>query len=129
MSSHLTRRRAVGIVAAAALAVGGYKGVELSADPVGDKDCGPVTPTSPTQTAADESTLPWRLKGGTVNDVSCLSRTAVHGVVAVKSEADVAKALAYARDHNLNVSAFGARHSMGGQAFAPNGVVLDMTTP
>jgi FAD/FMN-containing dehydrogenase len=127
MSSHLTRRRAVGIVAAAALAIGGYKAAELSADPVGDKDCGPVTPTSPTQTAADESTLPWRLKGGTVNDVSCLSRTAVHGVVAVKSEADVAKALAYARDHNLKVSAFGARHSMGGQAFAPNGVVLDMT--
>ena len=127
MSPRLTRRRAVGIVAAAALAVGGYKGAKLAADPVGDKDCGPVTPISPTQAATEDSSLPWRLKGGTVNDVSCLSRTSVHGVVAVKSEDDIAKALAYARNNNLKVSAFGARHSMGGHAFAPNGVQLDMT--
>ena len=75
----------------------------------------------------EDTSLPWRLKGGVVNDVSCLSRTAVHGVVAVKTEDDIAKALAYARTNNLKVSAFGARHSMGGHAFAPNGVQLDMT--
>jgi FAD/FMN-containing dehydrogenase len=123
----VTRRRAVGLATAAVLGAGGYKGYRLAADPPGDKDCGPVSPASPTQTATDENTLPWRLKGGTVNDVSCLSRTPVHGVVAVKTEADIAKALAYARAKNLKISAFGARHSMGGHAFAPNGVQLDMT--
>ena len=34
----------------------------------------------------------WAQRGGTVNDASCLSRTAIAGVVAVRGEADVAAA-------------------------------------
>ena len=46
--------------------------------------------------------------------------------MAVRSEADVARALAYARARGLTVSAAGVKHSMGGQAFDRGGVVLDM---
>ena len=55
-----------------------------------------------------------------------VSRTPVHGVVAVKSERDIATALAYAKANGLTVSAAGVKHSMGGQAFRPGGVMLDM---
>ena len=51
----------------------------------------------------------------------------MHGVVRVTSEDDVRRALVYARANRLPVSMAGARHSMGGHAFARNGVVLDMT--
>ncbi|MEZ0244530.1 MAG: FAD-dependent oxidoreductase, partial [Sphingomonas sp.] len=54
--------------------------------------------------------------------------TAVAGVVAVKSEADVATAIAWARAHDLTISPAGMKHSMGGQAFRKGGVMLDMRT-
>lgn len=125
--SKITRRRAIGIVAAGAVGLVGYKAMQLAANPLSEKDCGPLSPASLTRATIDGTTLPWRLESGVVNDVSCLSRTSVHGVVAVKTETDIANALAYAHNNKLKVSAFGARHSMGGQAFAPNGVQLDMT--
>ena len=103
----------------------------LAAEPSGDKDCGSILPALPAPAAkaapAERVAEPnWAQRGGTVNDASCLSRTPVHGVVAVRSEADVATALAYARAHGLTVSAAGVRHSMGGQAFRRGGLVLDM---
>jgi FAD/FMN-containing dehydrogenase len=48
-------------------------------------------------------------------------------VVAVREVDDVRAALQFARDNGLKVSVAGVRHSMGGQAFARNALVLDMT--
>ena len=104
----------------------GWKGWRLSADPLGPKDCGP-TVDSGEMPAAGEPELPWSARGGTVNDVSCLSRTPVAGVVQIRDEADVTAALKYAAAQRLKVSMAGARHSMGGHAFARGGMVLDMT--
>ena len=117
----------VSILALAAAGVTAYV-APLAADPVGPKDCMTVLPR-----LADERARPaavaeprWSQRGGTVNDASCLSRTAVAGVVDVRSEADVADALRYASAHGLTVSAAGVKHAMGGQAFRSGGVVLDM---
>jgi FAD/FMN-containing dehydrogenase len=69
----------------------------------------------------------WAQQGGTINDASCLNRTAVHGIVKVRSVDDIKNALAYARERGLKISIAAVRHSMGGQAFAQNALVLDMT--
>jgi len=121
----------VSLIAIAA-AAGTFYAVPLAADPTGPKDCGSVLPTAPAAPAIPSDPAPavaepgWIQRGGAINDASCLSRTPVAGVVSVRSEADVANALAYARANGLTVSAAGARHSMGGQAFRAGGLVLDM---
>lgn len=84
-----------------------------SAGPAGDKDCSPAAPLA----------APGR---PVINDVSCLNPTPVDSIITVKSEDDVREALAMAREGGLSVSISGARHSQGGQAFAPNNVVLNM---
>ncbi|WP_247599317.1 FAD-binding oxidoreductase [Sphingomonas sp. PAMC26645] len=129
----MSRRRylLVGVSALALTAGAGALYVApLAADPTGPKDCADVLPHLPgiaSSTASATLAEPrWSQRGGTVNDASCLSRTAVAGVVRPRSEADVATALAYARAHHLPVSAAGVKHSMGGQAFRAGGVVLDM---
>ncbi|MGD9904849.1 MAG: FAD-dependent oxidoreductase [Vicinamibacterales bacterium] len=118
-------------VAALVAFVGSFpirKAAELAADPVGEKDCGPEADpaTAPAAAVVDASRLPWSQRGGTVNDASCLNRTPVHGIVQVGGEDDVRAALVYARDTGRKVSIAGVRHSMGGQAFAPGVVLLDM---
>ena len=65
-------------------------------------------------------------RGGTVNDASCVNAVAVHGVVRPRTVREVRDALSYARDHDLKVAVGGTRHSMGGQAAHPGGLVLDM---
>ena len=103
---------------------------ELSADPAGPKDCPPLEPAGPRATppldVQAQPMLPWLQRGGTINDASCLNRTAVHGVVEVRGEEDVRQALTYARQHGLKVATAGVRHSMGGHAFAAGALVLDM---
>jgi FAD/FMN-containing dehydrogenase len=130
----MTRKKlliSVSVIALVAAGTGLYV-APLMADPVGDKDCGNVLPNAPpARAAAIPSAAPvpepnWAQRGGTVNDASCLSRTEVAGVVQVRGEADVTRALAYARARGLTVSAAGVKHSMGGQAFDRGGVVLDM---
>ena len=110
-------------VIALVAAAGGIYVAPLMADPVGDKDCGTVLPdiatarpTAVPEQAAPASALTWVQHRGTVNDASCLSRTPVAGVIAIRREGDVAAALAYARTRGLTVSAAGLRHSMGGAA-------------
>ncbi len=119
----------VSVLALVAAGTGLYV-APLMADPAGDKDCGNVLPTVPagrTQAAAAQAPEPnWAQRGGTVNDASCLSRTPVAGVVAVRGESDVAAALAHARANGLVVSPAGVKHSMGGQAFQRGGMMLDM---
>ena len=121
----------VGVSLLALVAAGAtYYAAPLAADPTGPKDCGTVLPplgSPPARADASAVAEPhWSQRGGTVNDASCLSRTAVAGVVAPRSEAEVAGALAYARAHGLKVSAAGVKHSMGGQAIPASGVMLDM---
>lgn len=65
-------------------------------------------------------------KGGTINDVSCLNQTPVYGIVRIKTIEDIQNAVLYAKKNNLKISIAGARHSMGGQAFAHNALILDM---
>ena len=126
-------RRKHWLVGASALAIAGGGAaiytVPLARDPHGPKDCTnvlPPLPGEPVRPAARVAEPNWAQRGGTVNDASCLDRTPVAGVVAVRSDGDVATALAYARAHGLTVSAAGVKHSMGGQAFRAGGVVLDM---
>jgi FAD/FMN-containing dehydrogenase len=64
----------------------------------------------------------------TLNDVhSRLNPTVVRRVERPASAQDVRKALRAARDAHMPVAVAGARHSMGGQQFVSDGMVLDMT--
>ena len=105
-----------------------------SADPVAEKDCAPITPAQedpakPTRIdLGTVTTVPFAQKGGTINDASCLNRTPVYGVVEVTSVETLREALSFARRNGLKVSVAGAKHSMGGHAFAANALVLDMRT-
>ncbi len=126
----------VGVVTA----IIGRRAAELAADPSAMKDCWPIVESAdgiPIEPAGEQLdpeapvelagiALPWVQRGGTINDASCLNRTPIHGIVQVHTEEDVRQALTYAREQGLKVSVAGVRHSMGGQAFARNGVVLDI---
>jgi FAD/FMN-containing dehydrogenase len=128
----LKRKLLIGVSLIALAAAGAaIYAAPLMAEPDGPKDCGTLLAGKPGAGAAPgaEAAVPepnWAQRGGTVNDASCLSRTAVAGVVRIDNEKQVAEALAHARANGLAVSAAGVKHSMGGQAFAPSGVVLDM---
>jgi FAD/FMN-containing dehydrogenase len=50
----------------------------------------------------------------------------VYGIVEIKTADDVRTALEFARANHLKVSVAGQRHSMGGQTFTNDGLVLDM---
>ncbi|HYU32793.1 MAG TPA: FAD-binding oxidoreductase [Thermoanaerobaculia bacterium] len=62
-----------------------------------------------------------------IDDMSRLNPTYVDSVVQEKEIAGLQAALAEARERHLKVSIAGKRHSMGGHAFYPDAVVLDMT--
>jgi FAD/FMN-containing dehydrogenase len=118
----------VSVIALAAAGAAIYA-APLMAEPEGPKDCGTLFAGASKPAAAAGTQVPapkWAQLGGTVNDASCLSRTPVAGVVRPETERQVADALAYARANGLAVSAAGVKHSMGGQAFTPRGLVLDM---
>ena len=119
-------------------AVAGQKAYEYSADPAGEKECRPLDPRASAAPVADPSKPPaeaparapkvtWARRGGTIDDASCLNRTSVYGIVQVTTVDDIKNALAFAQANGLKLSIAGVRHSMGGQAFSQNAVVLDMT--
>jgi FAD/FMN-containing dehydrogenase len=131
----MTRKRKLLISVSVLALVGAGTGLyvaPLMADPEGEKDCGSALPALSNPAVAVAAAAPaipepaWAQRGGTVNDASCLSHTAVAGVVAPAREEEVAAALAYARAHNLVVAPAGVRHSMGGQAIPAGGIMLDM---
>lgn len=62
----------------------------------------------------------------TIDDASCLNRTRVYDIVKVHNEEDIRKALSRAREKKLHISIAGKLHSMGGQAFYKDALVLDM---
>lgn len=115
--------------------LGVHKAFTLSADPTGPKECPPLSPEnadpSRAPAVADAAvlpdTLPWSQKGGLINDASCLSATAVTGIVRVETEETILKAMAFAKERGLKLSTAAVKHSMGGQAFARGAVVLDTT--
>ena len=127
--------RALVVAAALALLLAVFtvrQALYYSADPVAEKDCAPLTPAQddsakPTRIESGTATaVPFAQKGGTINDASCLNRTPVYGVVEVTSVETLREALSFARQNGLKVSVAGAKHSMGGHAFAANALVLDM---
>jgi FAD/FMN-containing dehydrogenase len=133
----LDRKKIVASIAVvSALAATGYEVNRLSAEPLAQKDCPPVFADANASSSAQisveiaplsaEEMLKWEQKGGTINDVSCLDRTPVYGIVKVTSADDIKNALQFARENKLKVSMAGVRHSMGGQAFFKNNLVLNM---
>jgi FAD/FMN-containing dehydrogenase len=149
------RRSIFALVVASTGVFAGQKAYQYSADPVGEKSCPPMIENADPATAerarapfagtsataslltdrpvaariafATRPAAPrWAQQGGTINDASCLNQTPVHGIVHIRSEDDIKTALEYARANGLKVSIAGVRHSMGGQAFSRNALVLDM---
>jgi len=107
-------------------------GYDYAAAPTREKDCDFVFPETagspPTATAprAVDHPVAFAQRGGTVNDASCLNKTAIHGIVRVSSIDEVRNALRFARESHLKVTSAGQRHSMGAQSFTRDGLVLDM---
>jgi len=103
----------VGASVIAIAAVGTTVALEpLGAEPEGEKDCGNAVSPGSRSSAPAGTQVPeprWEQKGGTVNDASCLSRTAVAGVISPRSEKEAQQALAYANAAGL--TAWAATHS------------------
>ncbi len=114
--------------------LGIQKVLYLSGEPQGDKNCPPVNPedtkseNNPNiiEVLGPYGKLKWEQKGGIINDASCLNATAIYGMIEVKEEADIHKAITFAKQNGLKIAIAGIRHSMGGQAVSRNAVVLDM---
>jgi FAD/FMN-containing dehydrogenase len=122
----------VTLVVASFLVVSAKKIFDYAAAPNKEKESDFVFPHNldqekPTVLLAEQKAPPFTFeqRGGFVNDASHLNKTAVYGVVRITSEDDVRNALQFARDHNLKITCAGQQHSMGGQAFTHNGLVLD----
>lgn len=115
-------------VGAGALAYLAQRLYDLGAPPEGQKPCDYVFPPQPNRSDLTVTPPPFELaqRGGTINDASCLNRTPVLGVVTPASIDDIKSALAYARSEGVKVTAAGTRHSMGGQSFSRDGLVIDM---
>jgi FAD/FMN-containing dehydrogenase len=120
------------LVVASFLVVGVRKIYEYAAAPDKEKESNFVFPRNsdqekPTVLVAEPQSPPFTFqqRGGFTNDASHLNRTSVYGVVRISSEDDVRNALQYARDHHLKVTCAGQQHSMGGQTFTRDGLVLE----
>src|SRR6202011_4155407 len=98
----------------------------LSSDPKTEKDFFPDIHHERKPLDEAPAQLPFSQLGGTINDVTGVNRTAVYGILPIKSEDELRNALHFARQHKLTVSIAGAKHSMGGQEFATDALVLDM---
>jgi len=129
------KRKAVvsSVVLACVALFSGRKMSEYSSPPAREKTCDFLFPADdrgnkPTHLIIQPPRSPITLarRDGFINDASCLNKTPVYGVVQVKSIDDVRNALEFARANHLKVSIAGQRHSMGGQTFSANGLVLDM---
>jgi FAD/FMN-containing dehydrogenase len=70
--------------------------------------------------------ITFKQRGGFINDASHLNKTAIYGVAKIADESDIRNALRFARENNLKVTCAGQQHSMGGQTFTANGLVLDL---
>ncbi|HLX59161.1 MAG TPA: FAD-binding oxidoreductase [Ktedonobacteraceae bacterium] len=98
----------------------------LSSDPKREKDFFPHIHHKRKPIDEAPAYLPFSQFGGTINDVTGVNRTAVYGILQITSEDELRNALHFAREQQLPVSIAGAKHSMGGQEFATDALVLDM---
>lgn len=99
---------------------------KLSADPKAEKDFFPAIDHKRYPLEYAPAQLPFSQLGGTINDVTGVNRTAIYGILKITSEDELRNALQFARENKLPISIAGARHSMGGQAFATDALILDM---
>jgi FAD/FMN-containing dehydrogenase len=125
--------RVVLLILASVVITGAMKIFDYAAAPDKEKDGNFIFPANPDQEkptilVAEPQAPPFRFeqRGGYVNDASHLNRTAVYGVVRIGTEDDIRNALQYAREHRLKVTCAGQQHSMGGQTFTHDGLVLDL---
>ena len=109
------------------------KGFDYGSAPIKEKDSDFIYPASSDQTRptkivlTSKATPPnFQKRGGMINDASHLNKTAVYGIAKISSVEDIKSALSFARENQLKVTTAGERHSMGGQSFIKNGLVLDM---
>ncbi|HYL91789.1 MAG TPA: FAD-binding oxidoreductase [Alphaproteobacteria bacterium] len=121
------------LLAASFLALTAKKIFDYTAAPDQEKESDFVFPHNteqekPTVLMAEAKALPivFRQSGGFTNDASHLNRTAIYGVVQIKTEDDIRQALQFARERKLKVTCAGQQHSMGGQTFTHGGLVLDL---
>jgi FAD/FMN-containing dehydrogenase len=127
------RRSTLGLLAVYMFGIAVVRQVEIYAgapEVDGDKDCslradGLPVPESHVVPMRDAPVLV-EDRNGTVNDASCLDRTRVFGVVRPRQEEEIREALQFASEEGIQVSVAGRRHSMGGQAFFRDALVLDM---
>jgi FAD/FMN-containing dehydrogenase len=87
---------------------------------------GDGAPASLMQVNFESKNLVFSQMGGYANDASCLNKTAVAGIVDVRTEEDLLNAMAFAKEHDLKISIAGQQHSMGGQTMVRGGLLLDM---
>src|SRR5947209_6294721 len=98
----------------------------LSSDPKKEKDFFPHIHHKRKPLHKAPAPLSFSQLGGTINDVTGVNRTSIYGILQIKSEDELRNTLHFARQHKLTVSIAGAKHSMGGQEFATDALVLDM---
>src|SRR2546425_8192982 len=106
---------------------------DYSAAPEKDKESDYVFPANPDQektivlaSRVQPAGIAFAQQSGFINDASHLNRTAVYGIVRPKSEDQIRSALQFARANDLKVTCAGQQHSMGGQTFTHDGLVLDL---
>jgi FAD/FMN-containing dehydrogenase len=108
----------------------GYRITALAAEPGKDKQCDPLLQGNLKQNNnliwIADTISNWVQQGGFINDASCVNPTGVYGVADIQSEADIAEAIEFAYENDLQISPAGAKHSMGGHAFSQGNMVLDM---
>ena len=121
------------IILAVFALITGKKTYDFAAAPKEERECDFVYPRHDNiieltinYVKFDEIGVEIQQTGGVINDASCLNKTNVYGIVQIRSEGDVAQALAFARELDLKITPAGERHSMGGQSFSKGGLVLDM---
>jgi FAD/FMN-containing dehydrogenase len=121
------------LTAAVLALLAGKKVYDYASPPRAEKECDYTFPketiSSPESRPAVQNVpvgFSFESVAGFTNDASCLNKTAIAGVVKIHSEQEVRAVLDYARENKLKVSIAGARHSMGGQSFVKDGIVLDM---
>jgi FAD/FMN-containing dehydrogenase len=133
VANRATKTRTIVLVVLLLAAACLYKAFQFAAYPLNEKEGNFVYPESadaekPTHLIVEPTagSLSFKQLGGYVNDASHLNKTAVYGVVQVRNEDDVGRALQFARENRLKISVAGQQHSMGGQIFTHGGLVLDL---
>ena len=133
MGRFLKRRSTLGLLAVYLFGIAVARQVELYAggpEGDGDKACSMSADGMPVpefhMVTVRDAPLPVENRNGTINDASCLDETRVFGVGHAQHEDEIRAALRFAQEEGLQVSIAGRRHSMGGQAFFRDALVLDM---